>query len=144
MPQLSLCRLLWLFRLLIVLHLSRLVGINWFASCLRAWPQKSDSVRSTDSEYPGKTAGCTSWWHGDNPTPPAPPLSGGAWRPQAGFWRRMPYVVCQFVGIWLVPWYVMKLGGLSTRHGERFHVTVPPKHHFRGTLLSTLMGQGQF
>ncbi len=29
-------------------------------------------------------------------------------------------------------------------HGERFHVTVPPKHHFRGTLLSTMMGQGQF
>ncbi len=27
-------------------------------------------------------------------------------------------------------------------HGERFHVNAAPKHHFRGTLLSTLMGQG--
>jgi hypothetical protein len=112
---LSLWRLLQLFRLLTLLHLFRLVGINWFAGCIRAWPHKSDFVRNTDSEYSGKTAGCTSWWHGDNPTPPAPPLSGRAWRPQAGFWWRMPYVVCQFVGIGMVPWYVMKLGGPSAR-----------------------------
>jgi hypothetical protein len=51
----------------------------------------------------------------DNPTPPVPPLSGDAWRLQAGFWRWMQYVVCQFVGNGLVPWYVMKLGGLSAR-----------------------------
>jgi len=51
---------------------------------------------------------------GDTGTIP-PPLSGGAWRPQAGFWRWMPYVVCQFVGIGMVPWYVMKLGGPSAR-----------------------------
>jgi hypothetical protein len=110
---LSLWRLLKLFRLFIFLHLIRMVGINWFASCIRAQPQKSDPVRNTDSEYPGKTASCTSWWHRDHPTPPVPPLSWGAWRPQAGFWWWMPYVVCQFVGIGLVPWYVMKLGGLS-------------------------------
>jgi hypothetical protein len=29
-------------------------------------------------------------------------------------------------------------------HGERFHVNAAPKHRFRGTHLSTLMGQGQF
>ena len=112
---LSLWRLLKLFRLLTLLHLFRFVGINWFASCIRAQPQKSDhdSVRNTDSEFPGKTAGCTGWWQGDNSTPPAPPLSGRTWRPQAGFWRWMPYVVCQFVGIGMVSWYVMKLGGPS-------------------------------
>ncbi len=114
---LSLWRLWKLFRLLTLLHFFRLVGINWFASCIRARPRKSDSVRNSDSEYPasGKTAGCTSWWHRDNPTPPAPPPSGGAWRPQAGFRRWMPYVVFQYVGIGMVPWYVMKLGGLSAR-----------------------------
>jgi hypothetical protein len=37
------------------------------------------------------------------PTPPAPPIFGRASRPQAGFWRWMPYVVCQFVGIGMVP-----------------------------------------
>jgi hypothetical protein len=58
---LSLWRLLKLLRLLTLLHLFRLVGIDWFASCIRTRPQKSDSVRNSDPEYPGKTAGCTSW-----------------------------------------------------------------------------------
>ncbi len=51
---LSLWRLLWLFRLLTLLNLFRLVRINWFVSCIRAHPHKSDSVLNTDSEYPGK------------------------------------------------------------------------------------------
>ncbi len=42
------------FRLLTLLNLFRFVGINWFASCIRVQPQKSDSVLNTDSEYPGK------------------------------------------------------------------------------------------
>jgi hypothetical protein len=29
-------------------------------------------------------------------------------------------------------------------HGERFHVNAAPKHHLRGTLLSPLLGRGQF
>jgi hypothetical protein len=58
---LSLWRLLNSLRSLTLLHLFRLVGTNWFSSCIQARPQTSDSVRNSDPEYPGKTARCTSW-----------------------------------------------------------------------------------
>ncbi len=84
---------------------------------------ETGSARHTNSEYPWKTACSTSRRYGDNSIPPAQPLSLGAMRQQAGFWRWMPDVVCQLVGIGMVPWYVMKLAvGVSVvPHGEKFH-----------------------
>ena len=95
--------LLRLLSLLILFELFRMARICWFLDFVRARLQETGSVRHTYSEYPGKTASCTRRRHGDNSTPPAQPLSWRAWRLQAGCWRWMPDVVCQLVGIWMVP-----------------------------------------
>ncbi len=105
-----------LLSLLILFKLFRIARICWFSDFVRARLQETGYVRHTYSEYPGKTASCTRRRHGVNSTPPAQPLSWRARRPQAGCWRWMPDVVCQLVGIGMVPWYasVMKWGRVSS------------------------------
>ena len=103
-----------LLSLLILFELFRMARICWFSDFVRARLQETGSVRHTYSEYPGKTASCTRRRHGDNSTTPEQPLSWRARRPQAGCWRWMPDVVCQLVGIGMVPWYVMKWGRVSS------------------------------
>ncbi len=93
----------------------RLVGFDWFSNRTWAQPMETDFIRHTSWKYPRETACCTSRPHRDNSTPPAQPLSRGIRRPQTGFRRWMPDVVCQFVGIGIVPWYVMKRGGQFER-----------------------------
>ena len=102
--------------LLILFEWFRMARICWFSDFVRARLQETGSVRHTYSEYPGKTASCTRRRHWDNSTPPAQPLSWRARRPQAGCWpgQWMPDVVCQLVGIEMVPWYVMKWGRVSS------------------------------
>ena len=53
--------------------------------------------------------------------PPAQLLSGSARRPPGGFRGRMQDVVCQLVGIGMVPQYVRKANGFqgTVRHGVR-------------------------
>jgi hypothetical protein len=60
---------------------------------------------------------------GDTGTIPHPlrtHFPGAARRPPAGFWRRMQDVVCQLMGIGMVPRYVMKAKGVqgTAQHGE--------------------------
>ncbi len=49
----------------------------------------------------------------NNSAPPAQSFRGSARRPPGGIWGRMQDVVCQLVGIGLVPRYVMKAIGVE-------------------------------
>ena len=90
------------------MNLFRLVDFHWFLNCIWARPQESSSVRHSNSEYSSEIASGTGRLHRDHSTPPAQSLSRGTRRLQARFGRWMPDVVCQLVGIGMVPWYVMK------------------------------------
>ncbi len=64
--------ILMLLILLSVFEWFRMAGIGWFSNFIRAWLQETGSVRHTYTEYPGETASCTRWRHGDNSTPAQP------------------------------------------------------------------------
>ena len=93
----------------------RMVGICWISGGIRAWLQETCPVRHSHSEYPGQTSCGTCRWYWNYSAPHAQHLSGRSRRPQAGRRRWMPDVVCQLVGIGMVPWYVMKRGGQFER-----------------------------
>ena len=104
--------------IVIMFNYCRMVKIDWISGCIRAGPQKACSLCHPHSEYPGKTSCCASRWHGNNSAPPSQSLLGRTRRPQEGCWWWMQDVVCQRVGIVVVPWYVMNrmLGSAGILH----------------------------
>ena len=113
----------------------RLAGICGLSSTIRARLQETCSLCHPHSKHSGKTCGCACWRHRNHSVPPAKRLSGRTRRPPAGSRRRMRDVVCQLVGIGMVPWYVMNGRGVDCAtvrhevwHGERFHVSTIIHH----------------
>ncbi len=96
-------QLLSLLSSLILFELFRMARIGWFSDFVQAGLQETESVRHTDTEYPEETASCTRLRHGADSTLPAQLLSWRARRSQAGCRQWMPDVVCQLVGIGMVP-----------------------------------------
>jgi len=97
-----LCSLCSLWLLYSLFHYS-LVGVGWFSGCVRARLEETCSLCHPHRKYPGKTSCCACWSHWNHSSPPAKRLSGSTRRPQAGCRRRMQDVVCQLVGIGMVP-----------------------------------------
>jgi hypothetical protein len=114
----SLC---WLLNFFIVFSL---VGFHWFSNSIWAWPQETCPVSHTDSEYPWKTACCTSRRHWDNSIPLSNHFPWAPGDSRQGSGCQMWF---QLVGIWMVLWYVMKraVGVSVVPHGVRFHVHTP-------------------
>ena len=81
----------------------RLAGICGLSSTIRARLQETCSLCHPHSKHSGKTCGCACWRHRNHSVPPAKRLSGRTRRPPAGSRRRMRDVVCQLVGIGMVP-----------------------------------------
>ena len=81
----------------------RLAGICGLSSTIRARLQETCSLCHPHSKHSGKTCSCACWRHRNHSVPPAQRLSGRTRRPPAGCRRRMRDVVCQLVGIGMVP-----------------------------------------
>ena len=95
----------------------RLAWFCWFPGPIRARLQETNSLRHPNRQYLGKTARSSCRWHRNNSAPPAQSFRGSARRPPGGVRGRMQDVVCQLVGIGLVPRYVMKAIGVEGTMG---------------------------
>jgi hypothetical protein len=106
-----------------------MAGVCWFPGPgpIRDRLQESNSLRHLPKRrnYPWKTAGGSCRWYLNHAAQPAQSLFKCARRPPGGFWGRMQDVVCQLVGIGMVPRYVMKANGVqdTVQHGVR-HVVI--------------------
>ena len=107
-----------------------MVVICQFPCPIRARLQETNYLRHSYWKYPGKTAGSSSRRHWNHFPPPAQSLSRSARRPPVGFQGRMQDVVCQLVGIGMVPWHVINLTGFQRAkpQGETFHVNTTHRH----------------
>jgi hypothetical protein len=112
----SLILFMWIILLYLLKHF-RLAGICRFLGPVQARPQETYSLCHSHLNYPGKTAGRSCRWHRNHSAPPAQSFRGSARWPPGGVWGRMQDVVCQLVGIGLVPRYVMKAIGLEGTMG---------------------------
>jgi hypothetical protein len=118
---------------LCLLNHFRLVVIWRFPCPIRARLQETNSLRHSYRKYPGKTAGNSSRRHRNHSPSPAQFLSGSARRSPAEFRGRMQDVVCQLVGIGMVPRSVLKANSVegTVRHGVQHGEVVLLYHLFQ-------------